>query len=262
LTDKLFKYNKPELVALTIQDSTLNGPFASAALKNNIPLYIFPHSHVINWRTLTKSVVVTEWWQPKESESIFGEKNTTIYLEHKKNTKIKEQNEVNKTEWMVIYNGIQENIANTVKFSFVREVIDYIERKIINTDLKIIHRLKPGDQTPVNTYAEMLGKNVEELNEIVKQNLEFLLTKTKLVISVDEPSSALWEALINGCAVILVTDRELPYESLCDNQIIKAINMEDFKKLINRIISDEKEFDDYHSMQQNKLNELKRKRLN
>jgi hypothetical protein len=255
------KIHKPEMIALTIQDSTINGPLASAAEILEIQKIIFPHSRVINWRTQSEAIVVTEWWQPNESRTLWGNKNKTIYFDTE--TRLNQSTEKPKQKsWMVLYNGVQENIANSVAWPFIKEVVNFVNEQAKKNRVIISHRLKPGDQTPIETFCELLDLVPEKTKKSIQENLQDLLVTTDLVISIDEPSSALWDAMIMGCTVLLVTDRELMIESLSDHNILPPLTIEKFKELIISFVSDEINFINYKNNQQKKIREIREIRIN
>jgi hypothetical protein len=254
----VFKLRKINMLAITIQDSSISGPLASASTIFGTEILTVPHSRIVNWRTICKSIVATEWWQPQESLSLWGEPNNSLFfnqVEQKKNNVF----DIN-LNWIIIYNGVQENIANTVAWPFVKKVVNFLEDYTKKAKIRLRHRLKPGDQTPINTYSKILNINKDNLLDDLKVPLEEILNRADLVISIDEPSSALWQALSQGCAVILVTDRELMKESIIDDHTLKPINFEIFRDKITSFIDEPISLLEYKQDQQNKYQELFEKR--
>jgi hypothetical protein len=114
----------------------------------------------VNWTTQCESIVVTEWWQPVPSRTLWGHLNQCVYIDNKNF----ESPENSKTElhfknWMVIYNGVQENLSNSVSWEFISEVINLLKNQSQVQKINLIHRLKPGDQTPIKTFYSNRPKN-------------------------------------------------------------------------------------------------------
>lgn len=254
-----FKLHKVNMVAITVQDSSINGPIASAATIYESEILTFPHSRIVNWRTICKNIVVTEWWQPQEPLSLWGDKNQIVYFDQVEKKEIKENDKIK--NWLIIYNGVQENIANSVAWPFVKKVINCVEKYAIKNKKTLRHRLKPGDQTPINTYSKVLGIDKNRLLNDLQLPMEDLLSQAELVIAIDDPSSALWEALHNNCAVILVTDRVLMKESVVDNEIIQPMNYENFNKKIIEFVENQINLTNYRQEQQLKYSNLYQNRM-
>ncbi len=260
---KAFNNNNFEILALTIQDSGINGPISSAALLSGVKVVVFPHSHVLNWETQTKSLVVTEWWQPVESKSLWGESNQTIYYnQSERDEKIINTERTKCNKWMILYNGVQENIYNTVAWPFIQKVVEFILIQTQSSQVSLVHRLKPGDQTPLITFCELLQLDrVKVIQEGLKPSLDELFFQCELIISIDDPSSALWEALSKGCAVILVADRPLTKESLIDMDVLSPVDLTSFIELIKSFIHDPDALEIYKSNQQARYKRLFEKRM-
>lgn len=247
---------KPEMLAITVQDSGLNGPLASAVSLCGVPVYQFPHSHVINWRTPCDCKIVTEWWQPQPPRTLWGDSVPVVYIDSRgKEDSYSIKNKKNK--WIFLYNGVQENLCNSVAWPFIKNVVDIVKEKSKEIDCQLVHRLKPGDQTPIATFCEILDLDQDSVAFGLAQPLNELLTEAELVISVDEPSSALWEALEQRCGVVLVADRELTVESLCDGDVLSPFGINQFQKFLTEVVSDKTKLASYIEIQQLKLKEKK-----
>lgn len=253
--------HKPQMLALTIQDSSINGPLASAAKFYGVDIVVFPHSHVVNWRTPCDCTVVTEWWQPMPSKTLWGNHNQCLYFDTPVFLHEKTSLSNRRPNWMVLYNGVQENLANSVAWPFIQQVVSLIEYQAKETKANVTHRLKPGDQTPVQTFCELLGLEKSVVEDSLKAPLHDLLINTDLVVSVDDPSSALWEALSLGCVVILVTDRILTNESLADGDILSPICLGTFTNLLISFAQNPNSFNEYRLQQQVKLSRLRTSRI-
>lgn len=251
-----------EMLAITMQDSGVNGPLASAVLCNNGLVILFPHSKIINWPTSCDCIVATDWWQPIEPRTLWNEPNKCIYFDTGTPKFFEEHNKLSSPEWALLYNGTHLNIFNTLSWSFLIQVVELVKNHTDKYNIKLNHRLKPGNQTPVNVYCEILNLNYKDISIELNKSLEVFLAPIQLVISIDEPSSALWDALSYGCAVILVSERKLHLESVIDNDIISAISYNEFEKLLNYFSNDSSALYNYHSQQQSKYIIKRRMRLN
>jgi hypothetical protein len=121
--------------------------------------------------------------------------------------------------------------------------------------------LKPGDQTPAHFYVDLLGLDVLETAGEAKIALTEVIDQSELVISFDEPSSALWTAMIRGCPVVLVTNRELSNESLYDGDVLRAFTEEVALKLLRNFITNPESLNDYRDSQQLRLEKFRKSRI-
>jgi hypothetical protein len=255
-----FGIQKTQMLALTNHDSSINGPLASAAQSHGIQVIVFPHSRIINWRTPCDCIVASEWWQPKHPRTLWDKKNQCLYFDAPIHAR-EEKPRANQTmQWMILYNGVQRNIVNSVAWPFMQQVVNLVVHQATDARAQLVHRLKPGDQTPVHTFCELLGLEIMTVSQTLSLPLSNLLINTDLVVSVDEPSSALWEALSMGCAVILITDRILTAESIIDDEILRPLDLEKFKLLLSSFVQNPKNFEDYRKVQQEKYLNLRASR--
>lgn len=256
-----FKIQSPQMLALTVQDSSINGPLASAAKIFNIDVIVFPHSHIVNWRTPCECIVATEWWQPKEAKTLWGEENQSIYFDMPVYSKEDGSSNAKSSNWMILYNGVQRNLASSVAWPFMQQVVNLIQQLAKKAGANLTHRLKPGDQTPFNTFCNLLEIDKTSTTETLKAPLQDLLKSTDLVLSIDDPSSALWQALSSSCAVVLVTDRPLPKESMADGEILCAMNLIEFTKLLESFIHEPGALEKFRLQQQEKFLNLRSQRI-
>lgn len=256
-----FSIHQSQMLALTIQDSGIDGPLASAAMTYGVKVIIFPHSHIVNWPTICDCIVATEWWQPLPALTLWGIENQCILIDNPVSTNEKNLMTNQVPHWMILYNGIQENLASTVAWPFIQDIVELTTNAAKVSSANLTHRLKPGDQTPIHTFCELLGIVNADVAEILKAPLSDLLIKTDLVIAIDEPSTALWEAISMGCAVVIVTNRVLTTESLSESQIIRPINLETFKDLIISFAKNSGLLEDYRKQQQEYFLRLRSSRV-
>lgn len=259
---QVFRTQKPEMLALTNQDSSINGPLASAAMSYGIPLIIFPHGHILNWPVPCDCIIATEWWQPNPVHTLWENIEDYIYFD----TKYFQSNYLisrihSNRSWMILYNGVHENIFNSVAWPFVKKIVEFVANQARISKTNLVHRLKPGDQTPIQTFCELLELELTTAVDALKSSLDDLLFSTELVISIDEPSTALWEAISMGCAVVLVTDRTLTKESIADLQVLRPIDFETFTNLILSFVQNPSAIEDYKAKQQSAFLELRSRRL-
>jgi hypothetical protein len=241
-----------EMLAITMQDSGVNGPLASAVLSNNGIVILFPHSKIINWPTPCDCLVATDWWQPSEPKSLWNEPNKCIYFDTEINSSIDKENKLSCSQWALLYNGTYLNVFNTLSWPFLKKIVQKVKDFTDKSNIQLIHRLKPGNQTPVNTFCDLLNIDSNHALTNLSKSLKESLESTELIIAVDEPSSALWEALSFGCAVILIVDRKLHFESILDHEIITAISYEEFEKLLDIFSNDSNALNNYRKQQQTK----------
>jgi hypothetical protein len=255
-----FGIQKTQMLALTNQDSSINGPLASAAQSHGIQVIVFPHSHIINERTPCDCIVASEWWQPKHPRTLWDKENQCLYFDTPIHSREEKPRSNQTMQWMILYNGVQRNIVNSVAWPFMQQVVNLVVHQATVARAQLVHRLKPGDQTPVRTFCELLGLENIKVSQTLSLPLSNLLINTDLVVSVDEPSSALWEALSMGCAVILITDRILTAESIIDGEILRPLDLEKFKLLLSSFVQNPKNFEDYRKVQQEKYLNLRASR--
>lgn len=254
--------NRIEMLAITMQDSGVNGPLASAVLNQNGLIILFPHSKIINWPTPCQCIVATDWWQPLEPRTLWNEPNKCIYFDTEINTPLEQKNKPATPQWAILYNGTNLNLFNTLGLTFLKKIIQLAKDYTDKANIELIHRLKPGNQTPINTYCEILNIDVTHTLANLNKPLTEFLKPIELVIAVDEPSSALWDSLSSGCAVILISDRKLQSESVLDNDIITAISYEEFRNLLDKFLNDNTVLINYISKQQRKFSLKRQSRLN
>ncbi len=244
----IFKNKAPKMIATTVQDSSLNGPIISAGKNFETQIMQFPHSRIVNNQTPCECIAITEWWQPKPSTSRWNEKNIMIHFGKPESINNISQVQVN-TKWMILYNGVQENLSNFVAWPFMKAVVEYTKKIAEENNIELIHRLKPGDQTPINTYCEILQLDIHEATKNLNKNIQKLFEEVTTVISIDEPSSALWQAVESRCGVIIVADREFTIEALIDDSVLQKIDIEKYKEIIERMASSKEQEKKYSEEQ-------------
>lgn len=256
-----FGNHKTQMLAISIQDSTINGPLASAAKMFGVEVVVFPHSHIVNWRTPCECTVATEWWQPVSTSTLWGKQNRCIYFDTQVYS-VEKRSYLNRaSNWMILYNGVQENLQNSVAWPFIQQVVNLIVNRAYESRANLIHRLKPGDQTPTKTFCELLGLDITSVSKTLAAPLKDLLMETDLVVSADDPSSALWEAMSLGCAVVLVTDRKLTREAIVDGDILRPIDFKSFEDLIFSFVKNPMALEEYRFQQQQSFLKLRSERI-
>jgi hypothetical protein len=258
----LLRESPSAFLGVSAQDSCINGPMVSAAVHCAVPVVVFPHSKIVNWRTPSRCTVATDWWQPKPSESLWGEANEHVYFDASKPVVGRRSSlSLSKSRWTIIYNGTQENIFSSVSFNYLLSTVLTITRAALDAERDVTHRLKPGDQTPMAVYCKLLGIDEQSALACLRSDLGDLIDQSELIFGIDEPSSALWEALLRGCAVILVTDRDYSFESLSDDDILSPVSSEKLQELLQSFYRNPSALEEYRGNQQRKLLEVKRSRV-
>lgn len=258
---KVFSSKASQMLAISLQDSGINGPLVNAALLHQSVILLVPHSKIINFPTPCDCVVATEWWQPSIPASLWGHINETIYFDTLNSSPPINYNNSDNKNWLIIYNGLHTNTINSIDLISFNKIVSYIKLFCSRNNINLIHRLKPGNQTPVNTYCELLNLDKPQILSNLSKPLNDLFESSQLVISIDEPSSAIWEALSLGCPVILISDRVLDAESLLDNDIITTISFVNFIKLIESFTQDSNALLDFRNSQQKRYNSKRSSRL-
>jgi hypothetical protein len=110
-------------------------------------------------------------------------------------------------------------------------------------------------------YCKLLGIDEQSALACLRSDLGDLIDQSELIFGIDEPSSALWEALLRGCAVILVTDRDYSFESLSDDDILSPVSSEKLQELLQSFYRNPSALEEYRGNQQRKLLEVKRSRV-
>ena len=125
----------------------------------------------------------------------------------------------------------------------------------------VAHRLKPFDQTPHRAYCNILGLDVSKCELTLKSSVAQNASESDLVIAVDEPSTALWEVLSQGCPVLLIADREFTSASVSDGDILCPVSFQLAKIMLMQWLMDPSKFNEYRTLQLNKYKNKKNSRL-
>ena len=86
-------------------------------------------------------------------------------------------------------------------------------------------------------------------------------SESDLVIAIDEPSTALWEVLSQGCPVLLIADREFTSASVSDGDILCPVSFQLAKIMLMQWFMDPSKFNEYRTLQLNKYKNKKISRL-
>ena len=86
-------------------------------------------------------------------------------------------------------------------------------------------------------------------------------SESDLVIAIDEPSTALWEVLSQGCSVLLIADREFTSASVSDGDILCPVSFQLAKITLMQWFMDPSKFNEYRTLQLNKYKSKKISRL-
>lgn len=244
-------------------DGGINGPLFSAAQDGASPCYMLPHSHVINQATEGPCTVVTEYWQPKPSVSHRGALNIPVYLptEFNPESSMDLWSKPRPQKVVVLFNGIHRWTALNTGLNFLKKTLADIAQRCSNAGCDLAYRLKPGDQTPLDAFCQLLELDRELCQKGLQEPLDVLLKKTELVIALDNPSSALWEALELGCAVILIANRPFISTTLLDGNILESFSPEQGMELIAQVLSDQNQLDQLRLTQFSKLLSIRESRL-
>lgn len=244
-------------------DGGINGPLFSAALDTSSPCYMLPHSHIVNQNSDGPCTVITEYWQPKPSMTYREEVNTVIHLPSEKNSleSIKSPHEKQFRKVLILFNGIHRWNSLNTSIDFLKKMVSDIAQLCSALDVELVYRLKPGDQTPLDAYSQLLGIDRAACQTGLKEPLVDILRKTDLVIALDDPSSALWNAIELGCAVVLIADRPFISSTLLDGDILLSHSPEQGLSLIGQLLSDPNKLKQMQSMNLSKMDNLRKKRL-
>jgi hypothetical protein len=244
-------------------DGGINGPLFSAAQDVSAPSYMLPHSHIVNHESDGPCTVITEYWQPKPSMTYHGEVNTIIHLESENSSKnisgLWEENRPCKV--MILFNGIHRWTSLNISIDFLKDMVSEIAQLCLNENVELIYRLKPGDQTPLDAYSQLLGIDREKCQIGLHEKLDDMLKNTSLVISIDDPSTALWSAIEFGCAVVLISNRQFIPSTVIDGDILDGHTPEQGLNLIEQLLSNPKKLNQMRLMQFSKLHNMHKKRI-
>lgn len=244
-------------------DGGINGPLFSAAQDGSTACYMLPHSHVINQATEGPCTVMTEYWQPKPSMSHRGAVNVSIHLSTEINpdTTMDLWSTPRPQKVVVLFNGIHRWTALNTGLNFYKNTLADIAQTCAQAGCELAYRLKPGDQTPLDAFCQLLDLDRGLCRKGLQEPLDFLLRNTELVIAIDDPSSALWEALELGCAVILIANRPFISSTLLDDNILESYSPEQGLDLIAQVLSDPNKLDQLRLTQFTKLLAIRESRL-
>lgn len=252
-----------EAMIVSNLDGGINGPLFSVAQDNSSHCYMLPHSHVINQYSEGLCTAITEYWQPKPPMSFRGESNFTIHLSTDTNLEntVDFWNEPRQKKILIIFNGIHKWTSLNAGLKFFKEILRDIEEACMKEGYELAYRLKPGDQTPLDAYCQLLEIDRNDCQNNLGEPLDVLLKDTELVIALDDPSSALWEAVEHGCAVIVITNRPFIRSTLIDENVLESYSPERGVELITQMLSDKNLLDQMRLTQFSKLLALRESRL-
>lgn len=252
-----------DALVLSNLDGGVNGPLFSAALEGSTPCYMLPHSHVSNHPSDGPCTVITEYWQPKPSMSHQGEVNYPIYMPTEINSEatIDSWHVPRPQKVLVLFNGIHRWTNLNTSLSFLKEILSDIKETCSKAGYELAYRLKPGDQTPLAAYCHLLNIDHEVCQIGLKESLGVLLKKTELVIAIDDPSSALWEAVELGCAVVLIANRPFIGSTLIDGDVLESHSPRQGLLLIRKMLEDKDQLEQMRLSQFSKLIALQENRL-
>jgi hypothetical protein len=252
-----------EALVVSNLDGGINGPLFSAAQDCSSPCYMLPHSHIVNHHSDGPCTVITEYWQPKPSVSHRGEVNFPVHMPSEINldTTMGFLKESRHQKVLILFNGIHRWTALNTGLSFIKKTLSDIEEICSKAGYELAYRLKPGDQTPLDAYSQLLEIDRAKCEKTLKEPLDVLLKNTELVIAMDDPSSALWEAVELGCAVILIADRPFIGSTLIDENVLQSYSATKGLSLIAQMLSDKNQLDHMRLTQFSKLRTLQKDRL-
>ena len=233
---------------VTVIDAAVSGPIQSVGLESGASLFCLPHSSVVNLPTNCSCSVLTDWWTPHHSVSLFGDANRAFYFADANDVSIEEKKDPIKTI-LFIHNGFFESLFSSMSFVYLREIVQWLQEFANKNGIQVIHRFKPGGQNPFNAFCQLLGLEVEETVHISKIPLNELMVQADLVLSVDEPTSALWKSIEVGLPVLLIADRKFVDISLIDNEIISAFSFADAKDILSGFFCAPETFEGYRRSQ-------------
>lgn len=252
-----------EALVVSNLDGGINGPLFSVAIDGSSPCYMLPHSRVVNQNTDGPCTVITEYWQPKPSMTYRGEVNPVIHVPSEKCSEniFNLQQQKRSQKVLILFNGIHRWTHINTSLDFFKNIFSDISKLCLIEGVELNYRLKPGDQTPLDAYTHLLGIDRALCQIGQQERLDVLLKNTELVISIDDPSSALWEAIEMGCAVVLIANRSFPRSTLIDQDILKSYSPEAGLALIGQLLTDKNKLNQMQSSQLAKLHRLRDSRL-
>jgi hypothetical protein len=204
-------------------DGAINGPLFSAAQETKTACYVVPHSRVINHPTEAQCTVVTEYWQPKPSQDFKGQLNQVIYYPVERLDHVHSKfSKPRKSKATLLFNGIHRCTNTKTSVNFIRNTLAHLEKIFTQANAQLVHRLKPGDQTPLDAYTHLLDLDRVGCEAVMRQPIDNFLQETELVISLDEPSSAVWQAIEHGCGVLLITSHADFQSGLIDGDVLQT----------------------------------------
>jgi hypothetical protein len=244
-------------------DGGINGPLFSAAEDCASPCFMLPHSHIINQPSDGPCTVITEYWQPKPSITHRGDLNVTVHVPSDSSCdnyldflEIQRRQKV-----LILFNGIHRWTSVNTSLNFLKNTVADIAGICSKSGFELIYRLKPGDQTPLGAYCHLLEIDLNVCEMGLKEPLDVLLKNTELVIAIDDPSSALWEAVELGCAVVLISNRPFIRSTLIDEHVLQSYSPEQGLSLIGQLLADQNQLDQMRLAQFSKLHALRDSRL-
>jgi hypothetical protein len=244
-------------------DGGLNGPLFSVAQESSSPCYMLPHSHIVNQHSDGPCTVITEYWQPKPSVTYRGEVNPVIYMSSEKSSGniIELWREARPQKVLILFNGIHRWTSINIGLNFLKKTVADISVICSKAGSDLAYRLKPGDQTPLDAYSHFLEIDHALCLNGLNEPLDVLLKNTELVIAIDDPSSALWEAIELGCAVVLIANRPFIHSTLIDEDVLRSYSPEEGLRLIDELLSDKDQLEQMRLSQFSKLHLLRESRL-
>jgi hypothetical protein len=218
---------------------------------------------VINLASEGPCTVITEYWQPKPSMSHRGAVNVPIHLPTAidPDTTMASWSVPRHQKVVVLFNGIHRWTALNTGLSFIKQTLADIKQTCSKAGYELAYRLKPGDQTPIDALCQLFELDRGLCQKGLNEPLDVMLRNTELVIAIDDPSSALWEALELGCAVILIANRPFISSTLIDENILASCSPEQGLDLIEQVLSDQNELDQLRMTQFSKLLAIRESRL-
>ena len=258
---ELFRKKPVHASIVSIIDGGVNGPIQSAVMETSGELFCTPHSHIVNWPTDTECSVLTEWWTPHESVPLLGGMNKTYYLEDNWQSADARKGGVSPGRLLFLYNGVHDSVYSLASMAYIKSVVEWITDLAGKYGCDVAHRLKPFDQTPHRAYCDILGLDVSRCELTLKSSVAQNASESDLVIAIDEPSTALWEVLSQGCPVLLIADREFTSASVSDGDILCPVSFQLAKITLMQWFMDPSKFNEYRTLQLNKYKNKKISRL-
>lgn len=252
----LFEQNPRATLILGALDGGINGPLASAAMKNTINCEFVPHSAVANLMVTCFGTIHTEYWQPNPVATPSTKKSNVVYYNTSLLSKpLSATSEIQNIEKvLILHNGTHAMLSTQESINFIINTIKNIELEIGARGLVYNHRLKPGDQTPFDAYANLLQfKITEHCQPNNPTSLAKDLDQHQLVVSVGLASSALWEALEAGRPVVHISNRQLLKTDLIDDNVINSLNIQDGLAVIREVLDNTESGKNYVRRQRSKF---------